>query len=507
MDRTEIITKVKQMKTKEDLLVLLNSIKRAELEEHGLLDKFRPFTNKQISYFCNPNNTRNRYTNFKIRKKSGGFRQITSPRSRSFMMMLQAVNVLLKSLYAPSDYTMGFTEGRSVVTNATVHKGQNYVFNIDLKDFFPSVEQWRIWKCLQLAPFHFPKEIASLIAGLCSMRVKRDEPDNTKEHQNDQNFLYVLPQGAPTSPIITNIICRTLDRRLAGLARRFNLNYTRYADDITFSSMHNVYQLNGEFRSELTRIIQEQHFSINEDKTRLQKKGTRQEVTGIIVSHKLNVTQKYVRGIRNILYIWDRYGYQSAMAKFLPKYKSEKGHVKKGNPDLINVIDGKLMYLKMVKGEEDSVYNRLHDKFRVLVNKLHDANKTNGKNITYVETTPILEFEKKNNTVITISYSEEPAVSNEAKEQTDEQVPVSTPHRFAWFIFGGKKTIASVNKSVKKEDESQKELLAISLCLDARDNHFWLIHKQNKVIKPFIPPIDIDELNNDLDALINEQNG
>ena len=214
-----------------------------------------------------------------------------------------------------------------------------------------------------------------------------------------------------------------------------------------------------------------------------------------------------MRSIRNILYIWDRYGYLSATAKFLPKYKSEKGHVKKGNPDLINVIDGKLMYLKMVKGEEDSVYLRLHEKFQELVNKLHDANKTNGKHVTYVETTPILEFEKKNNTIITISYSEESAVSNQDKEQTNEQVSNYTPHRFAWFVFAGKKTIASVNKNIKKEEESHKELLAISLCINARDNQFWLIHKQNKVIKPFIPSIDIDELNNDLDSLINEQNG
>ena len=507
MKRTELIKKVKQMKTKEDLLILLNHIKHADMEEHGLLDKFRPFTNKQLNYFCNPNKTRNRYTNFKIRKKSGGFRQIASPRSKSFMMMLKAVNEILISYYIPSDYAMGFTEGRSVVTNATVHKGQNYVFNIDLKDFFPSIEQRRVWKCLQLAPFNFSKEIASLIAGLCSMRVKRDSLDNTKEHQNDRNYLYILPQGAPTSPIITNIICRTLDRRLAGLARRFNLNYTRYADDITFSSMHNVYQEDGEFGIELQRIIQEQQFSINKNKTRLQKKGARQEVTGIIVSHKLNVTQKYVRDIRNILYIWDRYGYLSAIAKFLPKYKSEKGHVKKGNSDLINVIDGKLMYLKMVKGEEDSVYVRLHDKFQKLVNKLHDANKTNGKHITYVETSSLLDFEMKNHTEITISYSNEPIIHDQEKEQRYKNITNSTPHRFAWFVFAGKKTVASVNKSIKKEEELHKEDLAISFCLDAKDNHFWLIHKQDKVTVRQPHPVDIDILINDLDSLINIQNG
>lgn len=245
-------------------------------------------------------------------------------------MMLQAVNEILKAIYSPSDYAMGFTEGRSVVTNATIHKGQNYIFNIDLKDFFPSVEQSRVWKRLQLKPFNFSKQMANIIAGLCSMRQVKDVIDETKEHNNDKKFKYVLPQGSPVSPIITNMICDTLDRRLAGLARRFGLHYSRYADDITFSSMHYVYASNGKFRTELGRLITEQGFAINEDKTRLQKLGARQEVTGIIVSQKLNVTKEYVRDIRNILYIWDRYGYTAAIAQFLPKYTAAKGHVKKG---------------------------------------------------------------------------------------------------------------------------------------------------------------------------------
>lgn len=188
--------------------------------------------------------------------------------------------------------------------------------------------------------------MANIIAGLCSMRQVKDVIDETKEHNNDKKFKYVLPQGSPVSPIITNMICDTLDRRLAGLARRFGLHYSRYADDITFSSMHYVYASNGKFRTELCRLITEQGFTINEDKTRLQKLGARQEVTGIIVSQKLNVTKEYVRDIRSILYIWDRYGYTAAIAQFLPKYTAAKGHVKKGNPDLQNVIDGKLMYLK-----------------------------------------------------------------------------------------------------------------------------------------------------------------
>ena len=313
MDKNQIALLASQMKTKEDLLNLLNLIKKAEIEEMGFdSSMYHPFTEKQLNFYCNPNHTFHRYRQFKIKKKSGGFRQITAPRTQSFMMMLSAVNDLLRSMYVPSEYAMGFTEGRSVVTNAAVHKGKNYVFNIDLKDFFPSIEQARVWKRLQLPPFKFPVPIANLLAGLCAM----------KEGRQDENglikYIYILPQGAPTSPIITNMICDKLDRRLGGLARRFGLRYTRYADDITFSSMHNVYQKNGDFRKELQRIIKDQGFTINESKTRLQIRGSKQEVTGIIVCDKLNVTQKYVREIRNILYMWDsiRYIFQIPLQWF-----------------------------------------------------------------------------------------------------------------------------------------------------------------------------------------------
>ena len=144
--------------------------------------------------------------------------------------------------------------------------------------------------------------------------------------------------------------------------------------------MQNVYNEGGEFRLELLRIITEQGFTLNDAKTRLQKRGSRQEVTGIIVSNKLNVTQKYVREIRDLLYIWEKYGYGDAYAKFFPKYKSEKGHIKKGKPDLIHVLEGKLLYLKMVKGENDSVYVRLHEKFQRLVEIIRDANTTVQRN-------------------------------------------------------------------------------------------------------------------------------
>lgn len=499
MDKNSIAIATQLLETKEDLLRLLNQMKQDEMTECGMSDKSYPFTMKHLNYYCNPNNSFHRYKQFKIKKKSGGFRLITAPRNQSFMLLLRYVNEIFKAVYTPSDYAMGFTEGRSVVTNANKHKGHNYVFNTDLKDFFPSIHQARVWKRLQLKPLLFKQPIANVLAGLCSM----------KEQTEDGSIRYILPQGAPTSPIITNMICDNLDRRLAGLAKRFGVVYSRYADDITFSSMHNVYNTSGEFRKELKRIVEGQGFTMNEAKTRLQKLGSRQEVTGIIVSDKLNVSQKYVRDIRNILYIWRKYGYDAAFNKFFPKYKEAKGHVKKGNPDMVNVLDGKLMYLKMVKGEDDSVYKRLRSQFDALDNSLHDDTKTTLQGITYVETLPVLEFERKNNTTITIVttkpkefYTEH--TSQEATEDTQKRIPNNfIPHRYASFRLGGRMQKASVNKSLKKEDEDRKELLSISNCRDAKGKLFWLVHRSDKVTVPPAQPVDIDELNDDLDKLLN----
>ena len=482
MDRTDIAKRASQMQTKEDFLSLLNLIKRSELEGIGLQDQFHPITIKQLNYYCNPNHIFHRYRQFNIKKKSGKLRQITAPRSHGFIMMLQAVNEMLKSLYTPSNYAMGFTEGRSIVTNASVHKGQNYILNLDLKDFFPSIEQPRVWKRLQLKPFNFPVPIASLIAGLCSMRVTRQEKDGK------DSIAYVLPQGAPTSPIITNMICDKLDRRLLGLAKRFGLHYTRYADDITFSSMHYVYSKNGEFWKELFRIISEQGFMINEDKTRLQKRGSRQEVTGIIVSHKLNVSQKYVRDLRNILHIWEKYGYTVAFSKFLPKYKAEKGHVKKGNPTLENVINGKLMYLKMVKGDDDSVYIRLHRQYERLVGVMREEEITSKKGITIIETMSVFEFEKKNSIEL----------ENE----------ISAKHLYSYFIIGEKRQRVFYSESIRSHFQSAgvfpgKGSLNISLCKNRSDELFWLIHWKIKEKENQTEDVDIDELNSELDSLLN----
>ncbi|MDE6642975.1 MAG: reverse transcriptase family protein [Muribaculaceae bacterium] len=388
MDKEILIAKTRALSDREDLFNLINEIKSDLLG-----DTAYPIPHKQFLYLCNPKKA-GRYNYFEIPKKSGDTRQISAP-SGNLKWIQLCLNEIFKALYTPSPYAMGFTVGRSIVDNALMHTNQNYVFNIDLEDFFPSIDQARVWKRLQLPPFNFNAKIASVIAGFCSIKSLRCSKDATFSE------CFVLPQGAPTSPLLTNAICDNLDRRLNGLAKRFGLHYSRYADDITFSSMHNVYQPGSEFRKELNRIIIDQRFTINEKKTRLNHRSSRQEVTGLTVGEKINVSRKYVKDLRAILHIWEKYGHNAAFATFYPRYKSEKGHLHHGEPNLENVISGKLCYLKMVKGENDPVYIKLHEQFLRITKCI--ANTIQNSNIEYLLTLPKADFEKKLGTAIKFS--------------------------------------------------------------------------------------------------------
>lgn len=474
MEREIIRHRASNLKDKNDLLFLLNDLKKEDMSTSGTLETYHPMTIRHINYYCNPNHTFHRYRQFHISKKSGGTRIISAPYNKTYMLILTYLNEILKACYEPTEYATGFAEGRSIADNAIRHIGQNYILNIDLKDFFSSVEKSRVWGRLMAKPFSFNQAMANLIAGLCSMKEVREENGEKREY-------YVLPQGAPTSPIITNMICDNLDRRMGGLARRFGLNYSRYADDITFSSMHYVYSERGEFWSELNRIIKEQRFTINEKKVRLQKRGDRQEVTGIVVSDKINVPKEYVRNIRNILYIWEKYGLQAAYSRFLPHYKADKGHVKKGVPDLVNVIDGKLMYLKMIKGDNDSVYVRLHTKFMKLLESSRTVENTNFRGVSFVEKCTVKEFEMKYSEVFI------------CKGKNDK--------RYAYYISDGSKVYMTVSKDIK--DDDKKEQMMVSSCINSHNDSFLLLHKANKTTVFEPEKVDLDKLINDLDDLIN----
>lgn len=370
----------KSMKTRRDLVGLLNYVRPLVYP-----DLQKTFSESQIVYFsiyrrtsttkesksqCNFDELRKlnfqdqggRYRAFEIKKKSGKIRTIHAP-SPELKEIQKCLNIILQSLHTPHDAATGFVPGKCIVDNAKIHQRQNYVYNLDLKDFFPSVDQARIRGRLLMPPFNLGNnfdriKLASIIAILCCTSLETERlNDETGEWEN--KMLNVLPQGAPTSPTITNIICEKLDIRLSGLAKRFGCNYSRYADDITFSSMHNVYQKNGDFLKELEKLIKGQNFNIQESKTRLQKQGYKQEVTGLIVNESVNVNKQYIKQIRQWLYYWEQYGKEKAQGIFQQQYQADKGHTKKGKPSIENVLWGKLEYLKMVKGVENTAYLQL----------------------------------------------------------------------------------------------------------------------------------------------------
>ncbi len=364
----------------EGLLELLNFSKKIIYK-----DKTKPFTIKQLNYYINKDsitkNNHSFYTKFKIKKKSGGYRTIHAP-VKGLKELQLSLNLILQAVYKPHEAATGFVIGKSIVDNAKIHTNQNYVYNLDLKDFFPSIDAKRVWGRLTVAPFNLgktsdKKQIANMIKTLCCTRmfVERFE-SNTWIKKN----LMVLPQGAPTSPILTNAICERLDRKLSKLATDFGLNYSRYADDITFSSLHNSYKTNegineviykkdSTFDKKLRSIIATQNFHIKETKVRLQKKEYRQEVTGLSVNDKVNVSRRYTKTLRHWLYLWEVYGKDKAYPLFLNKYTKDKSVKKNHQICMSSVIEGKLLYLKMVKGDSDSTYLKLKERFEFLVKK------------------------------------------------------------------------------------------------------------------------------------------
>jgi retron-type reverse transcriptase len=177
----------------------------------------------------------------------------------------------LQCVFEPHPAATGFVRNKSIVDNARAHVGKQYVFNTDLKDFFPSIDQARFWGRLQHPPFNLSKEegkleLANRIAALCCTELEVERKHNGQWIKEKRP---VLPQGAPTSPTISNVIAKSLDYKLTGLAKRFSCKYTRYADDLTFSSQHHVYKKARAFRTELNRIIESENFHIKESKTRL----------------------------------------------------------------------------------------------------------------------------------------------------------------------------------------------------------------------------------------------
>jgi RNA-directed DNA polymerase len=249
--------------------------------------------------------TTSHYKRFSIPKKSGGRRIISAPmpRLKSFQYWILE-NILNKiPLHTAAN---GFIAERSILTNAAHHIGKDVVINIDLKDFFPTITYARV-KGL-FVKSGYSEKIAIILALVCT------EPEREEATLDGKRYYIatgkrILPQGAPTSPAITNIICYKLDGRFKGMADKMQFSYSRYADDLSFSANGNeqvkkVQQLL--WRSK--KIITEEGFAIHPDKVKVMRKGARQEVTGIVVNKKPGINRKMLHRFRAVIQQVSKHG-------------------------------------------------------------------------------------------------------------------------------------------------------------------------------------------------------
>lgn len=278
----------------------LNLLRQAKsLDDLAKLLNFKP---KFISYLLFKQNEKDRYAEFEISKQSGGKRKISAPNPKLLRLQKNLADLLAGCLVEMENsgerktpFVHGFVKHKSIFTNAKSHRNKRWVLNVDLEDFFGSINFGRVRGLLiKDKAFALDPTVATLIAQIAS-------------HKNS------LPQGAPTSPIISNLVARPLDLKLVGLAKKYGCNYTRFADDITFSTNkkdfpaqlvinpgadEHQWELSIELRNSLTKS----GFAENTKKTRLQYYKSRQEVTGLIVNDRINVPREYRKSVRALVH-------------------------------------------------------------------------------------------------------------------------------------------------------------------------------------------------------------
>lgn len=288
------------------------------------------------------------YHKFSIPKKSGGKRHIVAPDSE-LKNIQRCILKYLEGIFNPHESATGFVTGKSIRDNALPHIGKDLIVNIDLEDFFPSIIKKKLKEAFynNLKEYIPCKEVANLICNLCTI------PNDFGEE--------VLAQGAPTSPLLSNIVLKDFDRRVSDYLKSFSLAYTRYADDITISGNKDMNRQYDVILDHIVNMLSNQGLRINWDKYQIRTKGERKEVTGIVTNEKLNLPQKFVKQIRVLLHLWDENGYDRANIIYKYDFKNH------GKGELRNVIKGKLNYMRMVKGSSDPTFEKLNRRYKKLL--------------------------------------------------------------------------------------------------------------------------------------------
>jgi len=263
-----------------------------------------PISELRFLAFDRKTSTTTHYRRFGIAKKTGGIRTISAPMPR----LKRAQEWILQNILEKVELhraAHGFRRGRSIVTNAQPHVNSDVVINVDVQDFFPTVTFPRIRGVFK--NLGYSGQLATILALICS------EPDRDEVELDGRTFFVAkterrLPQGAPSSPAMTNIICRGLDARLDRIAEQLGFRYTRYADDITFSGSGEALKEIGRALRRIDFVVANEGFALHPDKTRVLRKSGRQEVTGLVVNEGLSVNRDLLRRFRAVLFHIQRDG-------------------------------------------------------------------------------------------------------------------------------------------------------------------------------------------------------
>ncbi len=276
------------------------------------------------------------YKQFDIPKKPSGFRRIAAPMPRLKRIQYWILDNILGKV-AIHNAAHGFRAGRSIISNAKIHTRSSLVINIDLKNFFPTITYPRV-KGL-FSALGYSGQLSTLLALVCT--------EFDFEEVGLDGLIYFVgrgdrktPQGAPSSPAVSNLVCRRMDARLHGMAKKLGYQYTRYADDMTFSSRENPAKNSQQLLWRCKQIIKDEGFIIHPDKTRIMRKHCQQEVTGLIVNEKISVNRKSLKNFRALLYQILKDGFDG---------KQWNGKTGVG---LADVIQGYAQYIFMIDKEK-----------------------------------------------------------------------------------------------------------------------------------------------------------
>jgi RNA-directed DNA polymerase len=285
-----------------------------------------------------------------IAKNDGSFRLIEAPKRKLKVIQSKILKEILE-LIPVHGAVHGFRAGHSIQSFAAPHVGRHVVLRLDLRDFFPSLNRARVQAIFRIAGY--PEPVAELLAGLCTNAIPRKviaAADSSRDHPGRIYERAHLPQGAPSSPALSNLCAYRLDCRIAGLARAAGAVYTRYADDLAFSGGPQFARGVERFASHAAAIILEEGFAVNHRKTRVMRRGVRQHVAGLVVNERINLARRDIDSLKATLTNCVRLG---------PDTQNREGH-----SAFQLHLDGRVGFVESVNPEKGARLRRIYEQIQ-----------------------------------------------------------------------------------------------------------------------------------------------